>query len=483
MTAALAETSLPRVPLPLVNVPAPPVPAVPAAVPGSVGRRGRREFEELNEAEPQAKRARISSKTSEGLTPPVAAAQERVSQPSALGKRAREDREETDVGAQQEAKEAPLAKRLHVSSTTDAMESTVMGDEEGDQLARIEALRQHPELGEFYHSSEGAAQFQVDERHMTIEIAKPLSVEKLEGISPARLVDVFSEIDVTAEMALMWRGYDGQVLFMPGISISYYLRAYRSYLSTAPCDVKEMAKCIAYQCLMYPDKYDLQGIGMTLAQNGGVCNVQKEIGIRAVYASMMGSMLEHVKVNAVETKILTKLKMDRLALSEKVAMEICEKAGLYRKGAGPFNSHFLIPLQNKLSNRIGIDRVEDKFARHVTSSGEYEEFMKVYTVEEIVRSISGAVNDTPRLIKYEDLLEFLEKHRPAGVDAYDFLSHFVFEMETGKFTEDAIKFALLKLNVLKIKTAVESVSSNDKVEEPKVSLFSHLSSLFKRFFN
>jgi len=161
-------------------------------------------------------------------------------------------------------------------------------------------------------------------------------------------------------------------------------------------------------------------------------------------------MLEHVKAGSVETKILSLLRKNRFALSEQVAMDICVEHHYYHKGS-VLNSHWVTPIQNKIAKRIGIDEVPDPNGSALTSArDEYERFMELYTSQYILKSIHGAVNDSTRLINYHDFVEYLETQRPADVDSYEFLNHFVFDMDTGKFRDDAIKFALSKMKILKV---------------------------------
>jgi len=146
------------------------------------------------------------------------------------------------------------------------------------------------------------------------------------------------------------------------------------------------------------------------------------------------------------------LKKNRVALAEEVAKDICIEVNYYRKG-GVLNSHWVTPIQNKIAPRIGIDEVPDpNGSLPANSKDEYERFMKYYTSQYILRSINGAVNDSSRLINYHDFVEYLETQRPADVDSYEFLNHFVFDMDTGKFRDDALKFALCKMKILRIGT-------------------------------
>jgi hypothetical protein len=171
-----------------------------------------------------------------------------------------------------------------------------------------------------------------------------------------------------------------------------------------------------------------------------------------VYADMMDSMMDHMKANSIETRILNILKKTRYALSEQVAINIYRAQYNYR--AGYVNTHFIVPIQNELASKIGIDFVPEPNPSFMHHAGDkLDDFNALYTVDYIVKVISGALNDSHRLINYHDCVESIETIKPEEVDSYTFLNEFVFDMDSGKFKEHAVKYLLWKLQILKLGNA------------------------------
>jgi hypothetical protein len=318
----------------------------------------------------------------------------------------------------------------------------------------------------------GVQCFEINPLHMTRNIPPPLTAKQTKGYSWKDILKVFEVTEIDDSAFDMWKGYEEEDLFGTRAEMKSRLETYTQYLSSskgAP-DVKNKASCIAFELKNYPEKYDAVGILMALAQNGGVCNVQKEIGIRSVYASMMDSMMAHTTENSVETKVLTLLKKNRLALSELVAESLIVHQVKNLTYSKLLNSHHVIPIQNKLASQIGIDPIPDPNAsKEVQCEKAYVEFMKRYTVEHVVKVVYGAVNSSHRVIKYHDCVAFFEEIRPKGLDSYIYLNDFVFDMNTGKFTKAAIKYLLWKLEIIQVKqSVVRSSKKKSKTRELSV---------------
>jgi len=283
---------------------------------------------------------------------------------------------------------------------------------------------------------------------MTKAIPAPLTAQETEGYSFANVLEVCQATTFSEEILSLWKGWMEANLFSSKAEVQRKLTGYPDYLKSEKCaaEVKNMVSSIAFELVKFPEKYDAAGVMIALAQNGGTCHVQMEIGIRTVYAAMMDSLMEHMKANAVETKILSLLRKNRLGLSEKVAYTLCKEKGWHNGKV--LNSHYIVPLQNKLASRIGIDSIPDPNAFISEPQDLYEDFMKAYNVEYLLRIVGGAVNDSHRLINYHDFVEHIERLRPAEVDSFAFLNDFVFNVETGKFTDKALKFVLLKMDII-----------------------------------
>jgi hypothetical protein len=317
-----------------------------------------------------------------------------------------------------------------------------------DDTQAIEELQGCPEIRVCLDESEEKMSFfEVCPAHMTKEIPAPITVTD-KGHTWADLMKLFDETEFSKEISELW----GRVHTQVKQSMKQPLESYLHYLQSDPkcsSDVKKMVSCIVYELQTFPEKYDAAGVLLMLAQNGGVCNVQKEFGIRSVYAGMMDSMMDHMKANSVETRILNILKKTRYVISEQVAVSIYRAK--YNYPTGFVNTHYIVPVQNELSSKIGIDFIPEPNPCVMEYPGDrLSDFNALYTVDYIVKVISGALNDSHRLINYHDCVEFMEGIKPAGVDSYTFLNEFVFDMDTGKFKEHAVKYLLWKLQILKL---------------------------------
>jgi hypothetical protein len=323
-------------------------------------------------------------------------------------------------------------------------------------------LKEHKDLAIFFQVE---SLFQINTKHFGKPIAPPLTIKQTEGCSFANILEIFERTEIGVDVLEMWKGYAEMQLFSSKDDVQSKLETYTHYLANVSEDIVQMVAAIAYDLVTFPEKYDAAGVCMALAQNGGVCNVQKEIGIRAVYADMMNSMMEHMQASSVETKVLTLLKRNRLALSELVAMEYC---GWKRtENQKLFNSHIVTPFQVAIAEKIGIERVSDPDSRgqQINLDIAFAIFMKKYTVEHVVKLLDEALNSSHRVINYHDCIDYFEKIKPMEVDSYTFLNEFVFNVETGKFTSKGIKYLLFQLDVLELKP--EPKEESKPITEPK----------------
>jgi hypothetical protein len=342
-----------------------------------------------------------------------------------------------------------------------------MQDSKYDDQVALEVLRSNPDIRVCLdESEEKKVFFEIDPTHMTKHIPAPINVDD-KGHKWSNLMLIYERSEMLQTTFDVWQGQ-----FRGKKDLKHNLESYSTYLenedSKCSQEVKKMVSCIVYELETFPEKYDATGIFIMLAQNGGVCNVQKEFGIRTVYADMMDSMMDHMKENSVETRVLNLLKKTRYALSEQVAVEI---AILNKVKYGDFvNTHYIVPVQNEMAAQIGIDEVPEPNPMSMNYAGDkIADFMKLYTLEHIVKVVSGALNDSHRLINYHDCVEYLESAKPAGVESYAFLNEFVFDMESGKFKEHAIKYMLWKLQILKLNgngtKHLESLQNSEEIKQ------------------
>lgn len=310
-------------------------------------------------------------------------------------------------------------------------------------------LKNCPELEPYV--GDGKDQFEVNVEHMTRRIACPISAKNLSDVIFVELSEMGDACEFTEEQRSLWLGYGESPIFSSKDGVLSRLRTYTQYLESSATaeDTKDIARAIIYELKTYPDKYDRSSILLALAQNGGVCNVQKEVGLRMVYADMTDSMLQHMESKSVETAVLTLLKKSREAACEKVATSSIRKYNF-----GGMNTHYLIPIRNMLAVRLGLEVIQDpndSWCNRGDAEAMYQEFMRIYTVDYIKTVVRNALNVQPRVIDYHDCMDLFDSVVPSGVDAHEFKEQFVFDMETGHVTDGAVTLLLHKLNIIQLK--------------------------------
>jgi hypothetical protein len=276
---------------------------------------------------------------------------------------------------------------------------------------------------------------------MVKPIESPISAQVLGGYKIEEFETLNQGLLFSEDLLALWVDYSGNRLFRTEDDVKYRFSTYLPYIKTAAEDVQNITKSIIHEIKTYTDKYDVPSIILALAQNGGVCNVQKEVGLRMVYASMTDSILQHINSESIETKILIILRNLRETLSEKTAEKIIRQKGY------EMNTHSIITVRNKLATSLGLPPIPDPNAYSVPEHNFMEEFMKLYTVDEIMNCIRRALNDSPRKMDYLLVLEFLEKQKPQDIEGYAFKQEFIFD-DLGHFTDPAIRFMLQKMEII-----------------------------------
>jgi len=285
--------------------------------------------------------------------------------------------------------------------------------------------------------------FKVFHDHMTRTIEPPISPQELSTCPIEAFDTLINNVTFPDEVLALWVGYSGERLFQSHADVQYRFCTYLPYIRVAPEEIQNIAKSIIYEIKTHPDKYDIPSVLLALAQNGGVCNIQKEVGLRMVYASMTDTILQHVNSESIETKVLLMLRNLRETLSEKTAEKIIKARGMI------MNTHYIIPIRNKFAPSIGLTVIKDPDQYVIDDLNHFDEFMQVYTVEKIVTCLRIALNDTPRKLDYLDVLSFLEKHKPLNVDEYEFKEEFLFDVAKGYFTDAGIRFLLDKMKIIR----------------------------------
>eukprot|EP00475_Leptophrys_vorax_P007564 TRINITY_DN14794_c1_g1_i3.p1 TRINITY_DN14794_c1_g1~~TRINITY_DN14794_c1_g1_i3.p1 ORF type:complete len:356 (-),score=82.18 TRINITY_DN14794_c1_g1_i3:84-1151(-) len=320
------------------------------------------------------------------------------------------------------------------------------------------------ELGESSQSL-----FKVNQQHVKKDVPMPLSASEIKKYSFADLLSIHEETTYSDETLSMWGRRSSKA------TIRHRLAHYTDYLNNTQRSseaVRSMISCIVHELKSSPEKCDVAGILLALGMHASMCDVQKEIGIRTVFAAMTDSMMHHMKANALDSKVLMLLKRDRSIVTEMVVRDVLIDRKLYDlSNVDRFiNSHHIMPIQNQLSPFIGVDHVPEPNPMPLDCKTEdlLDSFWKKYDVEHIVKLIDAAMNDSHRLLNYQDCVDYFESIKPAEVaDVHAFLSEFVFNMDSGKFNKKAIKLMLWKMDILELTeegiNAVQSLEAKRSV--------------------
>jgi hypothetical protein len=194
---------------------------------------------------------------------------------------------------------------------------------------------------------------------------------------------------------------------------------------------------------VYQDEEKLP-ILLLLAAHGGVCNVQKEIGIDSAYAQLTRTCAEHAHRSSFPVYVLRVLRQKREQLVEAVFVEDCVRKHIAA------NSHYLAPFRNFLADQVGVPKLSDPNAAPIEENGVQEciaRFWQLYSLDQVVAEVAAALNHSPRRIPYDTLVSWLEANVPQGCDTYAFLSA-SFDMH-GNVRAETIQHSLWCLGVLR----------------------------------
>ena len=153
------------------------------------------------------------------------------------------------------------------------------------------------------------SQVQVRLEHMRDEVPLICSTDNIEGVEGNMLLELLdaNKEAFSDEVLDMWRGWQDAKLFSNVDTVRSKLTTIVEYgESRASVDIKKRLRCIAYLLTASSKEFDIPSILLCLAQNGGVrnlcpcllelilvatqvCDVQKEVGVRMVYAQMTGN--------------------------------------------------------------------------------------------------------------------------------------------------------------------------------------------------
>merc|ERR1711977_34201 len=187
-------------------------------------------------------------------------------------------------------------------------------------------------------------------------------------------------------MFTMWCDYYDQPLFSSRDQVGAKLRTVVDYAeSNASAETRDRLRCVTHM-LQTQDGQDVDAASVffALAQNGGVCHVQKEVGIRAVYADMLGMMKGDLEAQGVPALCL------RLAAAEReaIASEIAENGVAIDSSVKKRNTHQVIPRRNVIAEQVGLPAMADPNAGRTPTGDEVTSmlahFHRLYSSERLV---------------------------------------------------------------------------------------------------
>jgi len=246
----------------------------------------------------------------------------------------------------------------------------------------------------------------------------------------------------------LWAGVDyyGNTQFKTPQSMEGNLKSLVSYVETNPKAAPDMKPKLRFVVKELRHNTDARGVVVMLAAHAGVCNVQKEIGVRLAYSTMAETVKSDCDANDIRNAVLRVLYSLR---------ELCIEA-LYcaqeLRGNKSLNSHPLMGYRNPIAKQIGLDVVPDPDTSNSSVSPHYVEtfFERFYTVECVLGCIRSAIAD--RKLSYNSVVSYLQYHRPPKFAASHLQEEFLYHCfdEEGRLTQGALVWMLHQMGILKL---------------------------------
>eukprot|EP01125_Pyxidicula_operculata_P021813 TRINITY_DN8662_c0_g1_i1.p1 TRINITY_DN8662_c0_g1~~TRINITY_DN8662_c0_g1_i1.p1 ORF type:complete len:338 (+),score=57.45 TRINITY_DN8662_c0_g1_i1:156-1169(+) len=256
------------------------------------------------------------------------------------------------------------------------------------------------------------------------------------------LLDVFKDTKITTEELDLWSNYSGYKLFESTESLEHPIKTIIDYCESTTASTSDGLK---HKLRLITDKLknnevNRVGILILLAAHGGMCNVQKEVGVRMAYSFVTNSVKQEVEKQSLPTHVKKILKDLKETLTEKTYFDIYQNSVR--------NTHYLIPFRNELAPHIGLDVIPDPDPSFYQKFEEnwLQVFLQNYTPESVIRCINNNLNDEPRRIPYEPFVDYLKNTFPNEVDSYEVLLE-IFD-EKGKVSNGAIIHMLKHIKIL-----------------------------------
>eukprot|EP00755_Sulcionema_specki_P012204 Sspe_Gene.50803::Locus_28243_Transcript_1_3_Confidence_0.667_Length_1942::g.50803::m.50803 len=277
------------------------------------------------------------------------------------------------------------------------------------------------------------------------------------------ILSIFDRIEITDATVKLWEQSSKS-------SARSALNTVTTYADTDPkCPVSTglrlqcSAKALHEDIEAKTELYDAANLLMALAQNGARCNVQKEVGIRMVYSSMFNTQANDCKAEGLEARLLTLLIEYREQLAEELAYTVTAE-----RHGGTRNTHYLIPIREAFANEIGLPSMPDPQASVHPTDDDREKWLNdfldnYYTSPKVHEYVRRCLND--RKVPYDAIVNWFTENRPPTasfnqdecadaaseqIPTYDWLSLFVFDMDSGEVTAPAVTYLLSKIGVLSL---------------------------------
>eukprot|EP00658_Telonema_sp_P-2_P073828 TRINITY_DN62963_c0_g1_i1.p1 TRINITY_DN62963_c0_g1~~TRINITY_DN62963_c0_g1_i1.p1 ORF type:complete len:277 (+),score=84.78 TRINITY_DN62963_c0_g1_i1:92-922(+) len=230
----------------------------------------------------------------------------------------------------------------------------------------VEVLEQSEQEGEQEGKLEewelGLDQVEVKLGHVSAEVPLVCSTDETAGVECKLLLEIFEtrKGEFTEEALDLWRGWQDAKIFGSADVVKSRLDTIVEYgEQRASGDIRQRLRCITFLLQAKPEDYDPVSILLCLAQNGGVCDVQKEVGIRMVYAQMTGRGSSDAEALSLEGTLLQLLQAVREVVIEKLAIDEIDGRGHNSWGEGVYNTHDIFPIRNSFAEIVGLPRVPD----------------------------------------------------------------------------------------------------------------------------
>ena len=283
--------------------------------------------------------------------------------------------------------------------------------------------------------------------HLKMEVLEayenPDLIKDLDDVHAKELLEMQSKAVWDEDVLGRYFGWCDSRAFATGAAMVSPLTTVVEYAendATASKDIKPKLRYVTKALRTLPDPRD---VIIMMACHGGLCHVQKEIGVRCAYAALSGTLKSDMDTQNPKNAVLRLLIETREACIEDLYR------AQYLNGAKSLNSHGLVGYRNEICDQIGLVKIPDLHASTYPVAHSYVNmyYQRFYTVETLVERVWRALNE--RKIHYASVVAFLQYNRPIKFvdDAEEFLFHCF--NSAGLFTRQTAAYLLWKYDVFK----------------------------------